>query len=89
MTVKARIELYGRLSELYGDRLEIELASEPSVEELLSALSKRIPEAISANGSPKPGVLVFINGVDVRILDKSERLGENILVEIIQVFHGG
>ena len=71
-----------------GEDFEI---SEPSlpVSRLLRVLAERYPDAFYSDGSPRPGILVFVDGVDSRLLDGEEEVQGDVEVRVIRVFHGG
>ena len=84
-----RVVLVGGIAERKGrNTIEVELG-EPTVGELMKLLAKHVPEAIDEDGKPKPGFLVFIDGVDVRVLEEGDRVRRNSTIHIVQVYHGG
>lgn len=84
-----RIVLVGGIAERKGrSTIEVE-PGELTVGELMKLLANLVPEAIGGDGKPKPGFLVFIDGVDVRVLEESDRVERNSTVHIVQVYHGG
>jgi len=81
-----RIKLLASLKESVGSG-EVEVEAE-DWREALRKLREEYPalaEAISEDGTPKPGYLVFIDGVDHRIY-KDGRPGE---IVVLPVNHGG
>jgi len=47
-----------------------------------------IREILNPNGTPKPGFIVFINGIDARLAD-AKRFTGDIEVTVIPITHGG
>jgi len=70
--------------------LELDLNAERiGVARLMQSLAPHIPDALMPGGRPRPGILVFINGRDYRVYEEDDQLEGDVLVEVIQVFHGG
>lgn len=82
-----RVKLLATLGEKYGDE-EVEVRAS-SLSELISSLSKRIPEIAEAGGKPSPLYLYLINGVDARVLGDNPVLRDEDEVSIIPINHGG
>ncbi|MEM1873253.1 MAG: MoaD/ThiS family protein [Acidilobaceae archaeon] len=81
------IRLLGSLKEQAGfEKLEVEASSWR--EALLKAreFSKFLREVIDDSGEPAPGYIVFVDGVDYRLLKPDEPARE---IVIIPVVHGG
>ncbi|MEM4426438.1 MAG: MoaD/ThiS family protein [Acidilobaceae archaeon] len=81
------IKLFGHLKERIGlEKLEVEASSWR--EALLKAreVSTLLREAIDDTGEPVPGYVVFVDGVDYRLLKPDESARE---IVIIPVVHGG
>ena len=84
-----RVVLVGGIAERKGvNTIELELG-EPTVGELMKLLAKLVPEAIDEDGNPKPGFLVFIDGVDVRVLEENDHVRKDSTIHVVQVYHGG
>ena len=83
-----RVRLLAALRELTGGRGEF-LVEAGSWSEALRSLTAQYPSlsvAIGDDGTPKPGFLVFVDGVDSRLLDRSRPAKE---VDVLPVNHGG
>ncbi|MCE4616403.1 MAG: hypothetical protein F7C09_04985 [Aeropyrum sp.] len=85
------VRLMGGLRERVG-RGEIELGvregeSWRSVLKRALASLPALSEAVAEDGSPKPGYLVFVDGVDWRLLGDGDPVEEEIIV--MPVTHGG
>ncbi len=82
-----RVKLLASLREASGkDVLEIEASS---WKEALSKARREVPAldvALNPDGSPKPGYIVFVDGIDCRLLEGGEAAKE---VVILPVNHGG
>ncbi|GBF08433.1 purine phosphoribosyltransferase [Aeropyrum pernix] len=89
-TRKVRVRLLGGLRERAGrDSIEIE-GRELSWKEVLKKAVEHVEalkEAIENDGSPKPGYLVFVDGVDYRLLPEDHEVVEEVVV--LPVTHGG
>ncbi len=81
--------LVGGIAERRGNRLELKSPPDSRLREILRQLSKLVPEAVDENGRPRPGFLIFLNGVDVRVLDPDEKVSDDSKLYVIQVYHGG
>ncbi len=84
-----KIVLVGGIAERKGFKeVDVPLKSR-TVKDLLKALSNLVPEAVNGNGRLRPGFLVFINGVDVRVLAEEDSVDDSAVVHVVQVYHGG
>ncbi|MCE4602431.1 MAG: hypothetical protein F7C08_03835 [Desulfurococcales archaeon] len=85
--MQVKVKLLASLKDLAGGRREV-LVEARTWREALSRLveeNPRLEEAINRDGTPKPGILVFIDGVDSRIAEE----GEAREIVILPVNHGG
>jgi len=62
---------------------------EVSVGELFKMLAEKYADAFEAGGDPRPGILVFIDGVDSRLLSSDVKVRGEAVVKIVKVYHGG
>ncbi len=84
--VVVKVVLLGGFTRRNGS---LELRDSPPLQQVFQALAHEYPEALDSSGDPRPGILVFVNGVDYRLLDKSERVAGSLEVKIVRVYHGG
>lgn len=85
--MQVKIKLLASLKELAGGSREVTIDA-ATWREALSKLVSQHPglrEALNEDGTPKPGILVFVDGVDYRIVDED---GAREIV-ILPVNHGG
>jgi hypothetical protein len=83
------VVLVGGIAERKGQTLSLSYRPGMRIRDLLSELAKALPEAFEADGSPKPGFLVFIDGVDYRVLSPDDQVKPSSRIHVIQVYHGG
>ena len=81
--------LVGGLAERYGEKHVLEINTSKPLSELLREFAKRFPDAFEPSGEPKPGIIVFIDGVDARLMDPGQEVSPSSRIHIIQVYHGG
>ncbi len=77
-------------NEVGKDTVEVDF--EGNLTEALKVARERVPQlgnVIGVDGTPKPGVLVLVDGVDYRLLGKSIRVDRETTITIIPVNHGG
>jgi molybdopterin converting factor small subunit len=81
-----RVKFIGALKEAVG-REYIEVEAEDWIEALKIAKSMhpRLSNVIGDSGEPKPGYMVFVDGVDYRIADR----GFAREVIVLPIVHGG
>jgi hypoxanthine phosphoribosyltransferase/molybdopterin converting factor small subunit len=85
--LRVRIRLLASLREAAGkDYIEVEAASWR--EALTKALKEEqaLKQAVTEDGNPKPGYLVFVDGIDARLLEGREKASE---IVVLPVNHGG
>ncbi len=85
--MQVKVKLLASLKDLAGGRREI-LVEARTWREALARLVEENPqleEALNRDGTPKPGIIVFVDGVDYRIADSSEARE----VVVLPVNHGG
>ncbi len=87
-----KVELFGPLRALTGLReVVLDLGGRVRLGELL----KRLPDEVrryvlDEGGKPQPGVLILVNGTDVRYLSWLDTdVGEDDVVTLIPSIHGG
>ncbi len=81
--------LVGGIAQRRGRSIDIPYREGMRLGDLLAELAKLVPEALEADGTPRPGFLVFVDGVDVRLLPRGYEVKPGTRVHIIQVYHGG
>lgn len=81
-----RVKLLGSLRELAGGEVEVEASSWREALLKLREEHEGLARVIDERGDPRPGYMVFVDGVDYRLLDPGERAEEVILLPIA---HGG
>ena len=85
---QVRIRLLGALKERTNGKQEVWVEAR-SWSEALRALLASYPQlsvAVDDRGRPRPGFLVFVDGVDCRLLDEGAPANE---VDLLPVNHGG
>ncbi|MGC9071728.1 MAG: phosphoribosyltransferase family protein [Acidilobus sp.] len=85
---QVRVRLLGALRERIEGRQEVYVEAE-SWSEALKALVRVYPQlsvAIDEMGRPRPGFLVFVDGVDCRLLPKTQQA---VAIDLLPVNHGG
>ena len=85
---QVRVRLLGALKERAGGRQELYVEAE-SWSEALKEVIRIYPQlsaAIDDRGRPKPGFLVFVDGVDSRLLPEGRSAS---VVDVLPVNHGG
>ncbi len=93
MSCEVIIRLYGRFKEALGDIIRINVVEGEQIVNVLSRVDSKLArdeDRLVIGGSIRPGVLVFINGVDYELLggDKAEvSCGDEIA--LVPVVHGG
>lgn len=83
--MKIRVRLLGHLKELVNKEIDIEASSWREALISLRALHPSLSQIISERGDPAPGYMVFLDGVDHRIV--TSEVAEEIV--ILPVAHGG
>jgi molybdopterin converting factor small subunit len=87
-----KVELVGHLrQEAGGHIIEIELGGSTGLGDALRRLPPNLRRHIlSADGSINPGILVLVNGADVRsLVDGEVFVDDDDTVTIIPSIHGG
>ena len=82
-----RVRLFFGLRDRNG-RSELEV-EEGDLCEVLSRLQELIPERIVEDCTPAPGYLIFIDGVDARLLPRDCRVSKDTRIDIVPVNHPG
>ncbi|ADL18719.1 Purine phosphoribosyltransferase [Acidilobus saccharovorans 345-15] len=83
-----RVKLLAALRDLAGGAQEV-LVEGSSWTDVLKKLLSQYPglsSVLSQDGTPRPGFLVFVDGVDSRLLDRSRQAKE---IVVLPVNHGG
>ncbi|HID80360.1 MAG TPA: hypothetical protein EYP48_01430 [Ignisphaera sp.] len=90
-----KILLMGSLRNIFGcAEISLDETKEMSFTELirkLCAKDKRFEQIFEPNGAPRPGYLVLVDQVDVRIFDDMSKIlvKSESVITIIPVVHGG
>lgn len=87
-----KVELVGPLIQLAGVRvIEVELGGPVALEDALSKLPPNLRRHIlSEEGSINPGLIVLVNGADVRSLTGGDFLvSDEDTLTVIPAIHGG
>ncbi|MCS7110026.1 MAG: MoaD/ThiS family protein [Candidatus Caldarchaeum sp.] len=87
-----KVELMGPLRSATGrNYVEIQVGEKMKLSDLLGELDEEVRRfVVDDSGKPHPGILVLVNGVDVRFLSWLEtEVGENDVVTLIPSIHGG
>ncbi len=82
-----RVRLFFGLRDRHG-RVEFEVPRGTLCEVLLAA-QREIPERIVEGCEPAPGMLIFLNRVDVRLLPRDCEVGDEDVVDVVPVNHPG
>ncbi len=82
-----RVRLFFGLRDREG-RTEFEIDG-GSLCEVLEKLQERLPVRIVEDCSPAPGYLIFLDGVDVRLLPRDCRVEDGSTVDVVPVNHPG
>ena len=86
-----KLELVASLKKAAGFSIA-EFDFEGKLYEVLKKLRNEVEflsEVLEEDGRPRPGILLFIDGTDYRIVDKNYIIKKDTLVTIIPVNHGG
>lgn len=87
-----RVELLGPLRSVAGKRfVELDVEGRIRLSELLNRLGEGLRRFVVDDlGKPQPGVLILVNGVDVRYLSWLEtEIEDGDTVTLIPSIHGG
>jgi MoaD family protein len=91
--VKVKVVLYGTLASIAGEK-EIEVDASP-IKKVLHALTAKFGEDLNrrlfdTHGNPRRFLNIYVNGRDMRFLDKLEtKLEEGDVVTLIPAVSGG
>jgi molybdopterin synthase sulfur carrier subunit len=87
--MRIRVRAFGDLARALGKDLEMELPSGADVGELLARIGAQTGKP-SAEGEPKPNLVVLVEGLNIQFLDKLRtRLNEGDVVSILPPAGGG
>jgi len=90
-----KIVLIGALKQHFGrDILEIKIDKPCTLSEFVKLLyeyNPRFKDIVLDNGMPRPGYIVLLNGVDIRVYEspKDLELHAEDEITIIPIVHGG
>jgi molybdopterin converting factor small subunit len=81
-----RVKFVGALKGVVGrDHVEVEAGDWVEALRIVRSIHPKLANVISENGEPKPGYMVFVDGVDYRIAER----GVAREVIVLPVVHGG
>lgn len=71
--------------------IEVHVGEKTKLSDLFSELDQEVRRfVVDDSGRPHPGILILVNGVDVRFLSWLEtEVGDNDVVTLIPSIHGG
>ncbi|MDJ0270264.1 MAG: MoaD/ThiS family protein [Aigarchaeota archaeon] len=87
-----RVELLGHLRSTAGSgSIELELGDKVRLNEVLRMLPEELRRhVIDEHGKILPGLLILVNGVDVRTVGKLDiEVGDDDILTLIPAIHGG
>ena len=82
-----RVRLFFGLRDRHG-RVEFEVPP-GTLCEVLRRVQEEVPDPIVEDCGPGPGMLIFVNRVDVRLLPRDCILGEGDTIDVVPVNHPG
>ncbi|MEM0442977.1 MAG: MoaD/ThiS family protein [Candidatus Caldarchaeum sp.] len=87
-----RVELFGPLRSAAGLReLSLKVEGRLRLREVLGLLDERVRRhVVDDHGNPQPGVLILVNGADVRYMSWLDtEIGDEDVLSLIPSIHGG